>query len=37
VEADVRELRRAMERQSTIMVSGFVGLAGLIVSNAILF
>jgi predicted nuclease with TOPRIM domain len=37
VETDIQELRRAIERQNTFMLSGFVGLAGLILSNAIFF
>lgn len=37
VEGDIQELKRAIERQNTFMLSGFVGLAGLIVSNAIFF
>lgn len=37
VETDVQELKRAIERQNAFMLGGFVGLAGLIVSNAIFF
>lgn len=37
VEGEIQELRRAVERQGTIMISGFVGLAGLIVSGQIFF
>ena len=37
VEADIRELRQMMERMNAKMTTGFIGLAGLIVSQALFF
>ncbi|HEV2857001.1 MAG TPA: hypothetical protein VGW80_01205 [Solirubrobacterales bacterium] len=35
--ADIRELRQTVERMNARMTSGFIGLAGLIVSAQIFF
>jgi len=37
VDADIRELRQSIKRLTVFMVTGFIGLAGLILSNAIFF
>lgn len=37
VDADIRELRQALERMNMRMTTGFIGLAGLIVSSQIFF
>jgi DNA anti-recombination protein RmuC len=37
VDADIRELRQTVERMNMRMTTGFIGLAGLIVSSQIFF
>ena len=37
MDADLRELRQAVDRLNTRMTTGFIALAGLIVSSQVLF
>lgn len=37
MDADIRELRQTVERMNTRMTTGFIGLAGLIVSSQLFF
>jgi hypothetical protein len=37
LDADIRELRQSVDRMTVLMVTGFLGLAGLIVSAQIFF
>lgn len=37
VDGDIRELRQSIERLTVVMVTGLIGLGGLIVSGAVFF